>query len=228
MSDIREVIFPFDDFDKWNLGTLRLPNGIELNMWDMRESHQEKQFNLRINVTKFVAGIGLEEKPRHVFNGNQLLGYRPKGLLLPLLAWYLAKFFSESIGAFIHPSVYMLQDYYPHLRLGQRLGCFDHQLQSHREEYGFRFNEAKQPWPRQEDDLHYALKQARILVCGENGIGKSTLINKVFGTQVVGRPRYQYEWSFLTVTDKCLTRSSRQTRHRYPTYTRRTKTYHHP
>ena len=75
----------------------------------------------------------------------------------------------------------MLQDHYPHIRLGQRLGSFNKQLQMHREKHGFRFIEAKQMWPRQEDLLPYQMDHARILVCGENGIGKSTLINKVFG-----------------------------------------------
>jgi len=169
MCDIQKVIFPWDEFNSFELGTILLPNGIEVAMWDLRESHQTEQYRLRINVAKFVVGnVGFEEKPRRVFDQDQLLGYRR----------------DESTGAFIHPSVYMLQDYYPHLRLGQRLGCFEKQLQAQREQYGFRFTEAKQPWPRQEDVLHYALNHARILVCGENGIGKSTLINKVFGINI--------------------------------------------
>ena len=40
-------------------------------------------------------------------------------------------------------------------------------------------------WPREEAFLPYHMDHARILVCGENGVGKSTLINRVFGITVV-------------------------------------------
>lgn len=181
MSDIQKVIFPWEDFDPFNLGTVLLSNGIEVNMWDLRLSHQTEQYRLRINVAKFIFGnVSYEETPRRVFEGDQLLGYRRDGMSPSILYLRSTNNLVGSIGSFVHPSVYMLQDFYPHLRLGQRLGCFERQLQVHREQCGFRFTEGKQPWPRQEDVLPYSLEHARVLVCGQNGIGKSTLINKVF------------------------------------------------
>jgi predicted GTPase len=36
-------------------------------------------------------------------------------------------------------------------------------------------------WKHPTEDIDGRLKAVRILICGEAGIGKSTLINKVFG-----------------------------------------------
>lgn len=189
MKDISEVIFPGDEDDTFNLGTIQLSNGIEIDMWDLRECYQKEEYRLRINVAKFITGnVGYEEKPRRVFDDEgQLIGYQPSGLLLPIHPHAHTCSPTDFVGpngSFIHPSVYMLQDFYPHLRIGQRIGYFDKHLQLHRGQCGFLFTEGKQPWPRQEDHLPYSLDHARILVCGLNGIGKSTLINRVFGIDI--------------------------------------------
>ena len=82
MSDIRDVIFPWDEFNTKELGTVQLPNGIEVAMWDMRESHLEEKYRLRVNVAVFLVGnFGFEEKSRQVFEGDQLLGHRKNGTL---------------------------------------------------------------------------------------------------------------------------------------------------
>ena len=41
--------------------------------------------------------------------------------------------------------------------------------------------ENQQFWDAETDGMPTGINHIRILVCGNNGIGKSTLINKVFG-----------------------------------------------
>jgi GTPase SAR1 family protein len=42
------------------------------------------------------------------------------------------------------------------------------------------------------------LDELRILVCGNNGIGKSTLINKIFGAEVVRHRTFEYPNKLVT------------------------------
>lgn len=100
MSDIREVVFPFNPvnvsggfepetmqyINALDMGFIRTLNGIELKMWDMRPSHKEKQYLLRINVATFlVSNIAYEEAPRHVFEDDRLIGYRRDGMHVPAI-----------------------------------------------------------------------------------------------------------------------------------------------
>lgn len=95
MSNIREVIFPFKPADVsggyepesiqctnvLDMGLIRTRNGIKLNMWDMRPSHTEKQYLLRINVATFLIGnLEYEEAPRKIFEDDRLIGYRRDGM----------------------------------------------------------------------------------------------------------------------------------------------------
>ena len=43
------------------------------------------------------------------------------------------------------------------------------------------------------------VKACRILVCGRTGVGKSTLINKVFGVPMVGAAAYTVDSLVLTI-----------------------------
>lgn len=40
-------------------------------------------------------------------------------------------------------------------------------------------------WEHGKDEIPLQLDAVRILVCGNNGVGKSTLINNVFGEEIV-------------------------------------------
>lgn len=56
------------------------------------------------------------------------------------------------------------------------------------------------PWRANFTDLGGpGLKKCRVLVCGRAGVGKSTLINKVFGTVVVRNPAS----AFLACVQAC-------------------------
>lgn len=49
-------------------------------------------------------------------------------------------------------------------------------------------DEASIFWEHGRDEAPVQLDAVRVLVCGNNGTGKSTLINKVFGFEIVGWP----------------------------------------
>jgi hypothetical protein len=86
----------------------------------------------------------------------------------------------------IHPSVYFLQEIYERHGIGPALKCFASDLAEFRDTVVP--NNKPDPWfiERQftDGDLEEP-KDFRILVCGRAGIGKSTLINKVFGEVLV-------------------------------------------
>ena len=89
-------------------------------------------------------------------------------------------------GRIIHLSVYFLADTYP--RLGIETALKRHTADI----YAFRNSKLqlkeRDPWLLDTyfhiDDFTMA-KAFRILVCGQTGIGKSTLINNVFGIDLV-------------------------------------------
>ena len=89
----------------------------------------------------------------------------------------------------IHPSVYFLCEVYR-----KRLETERWQVALAKDLYDFRLRFLKQN-PDRDDESPYrpwlpshAAQQnepCRILVCGGTGVGKSTLLNKVFGTELV-------------------------------------------
>ncbi|TQN63661.1 Translocase of chloroplast 90, partial [Colletotrichum shisoi] len=82
----------------------------------------------------------------------------------------------------IHPSVYFLLDTYPMLGIKEALQGFSEQLKSFKREcMTFVLSEPdmpSDPWVR---DILPEHSTCRILICGNTGVGKSTLLNKVFG-----------------------------------------------
>ncbi|KAI0398217.1 hypothetical protein F5Y17DRAFT_473413 [Xylariaceae sp. FL0594] len=110
---------------------------------------------------------------RQVFDSGNLIGYLT----------------NTPCGTIIHPSVYFICDTYDRLGISGELGPYLDDLNAFRQS-----NFVKQeiegiiymdPWRADFTDLGGpGLKKCRVLVCGRAGAGKSTLINKVFGTVV--------------------------------------------
>ncbi|KAI0540934.1 hypothetical protein GGR58DRAFT_458415 [Xylaria digitata] len=92
-------------------------------------------------------------------------------------------------GTIIHPSVYFVSDVYDRLGFTGELNPYTDGLNSFRHS-GFVKHEVQgsaymDPWRATLADLGGPeLKNCRVLVCGRAGVGKSTLINKVFGSIV--------------------------------------------
>lgn len=147
---------------------LLFANKIEVTMFDLATLHidtkSDSTHTIRINQ-----GTSVFNNQRKIWNNTNkaLLGYNEKG----------------AFGTIIHPSLYAILDRNPKMydsglfRLRKlelsdfQERCMDDQGQM-------------QPWL---EGLHLqasGVKAFRILVCGKTGVGKSTLINKVFGVEM--------------------------------------------
>lgn len=95
-------------------------------------------------------------------------------------------------GTIIHPSVYFVRDVYDRLGFTDELNPYVDGLNNFQMS-GFVKQEVQghaymDPWRASLADLGGPeLKNCRVLVCGRAGVGKSTLINKVFGSIVVSK-----------------------------------------
>ncbi len=144
---------------------LTYKNGLRVSMFDLQSLHGEKSseddHTLRVN-----AGSGIYNRQRQTFSSGRLIGLS-EGLF----------------GTIIHPSMYCILDrhsrFYEQSILKQRKkDLADFQDRCMEDTNGV------QPW-LEGLQLHASgVKAFRILVCGKTGVGKSTLINKVFGVEM--------------------------------------------
>ncbi|KXJ95977.1 hypothetical protein Micbo1qcDRAFT_231121 [Microdochium bolleyi] len=114
----------------------------------------------------------LKSGDRVVFKGNKLIGFID----------------DAPCGTIIHPSVYFVLDLYNRLGVGESLAPTLDALDAFRRSAFMKRGRATlDPWIA-ESELgslgRGALKDCRVLVCGRAGVGKSTLINRVFGFPV--------------------------------------------
>jgi len=89
----------------------------------------------------------------------------------------------------VHPSVYFVLDLYNRSGVGESLAAIADPLEAFRgSAFMKRRRDMLDPWIA-ESELgamgRGTLKDCRVLVCGRAGVGKSTLINRVFGFPVV-------------------------------------------
>ncbi|KAI8634072.1 hypothetical protein F5Y19DRAFT_411898 [Xylariaceae sp. FL1651] len=152
-----------DEKAQWRL---KYTNGIEVSMFDLQSVHgdtkDESDHSVRVNT-----GSG-RRNHRKVFDSDKTL-----------LGW-LAK---KPYGNIIHPSMFAMLDrnsrYYDKgvfkskkkELVGFQERCLDDQGKL-------------QPWLEGLALKASGVKAFRILVCGKTGVGKSTLINKVFGVEM--------------------------------------------
>lgn len=151
-------------------------NGIEVSMHDLRKVHglgkSEENYAVKLN-SKF--GTIRQKKSRDVFNEN--------GILRGYCDW-------APQGTIIHPSVYMLLDEHVNVALETK----EVKLQRHIEDWRERMLGTSENgivnsgfWLDDDADDVPDVGAIRVLVCGNTGVGKSTLINKTFGVDVVRR-----------------------------------------
>lgn len=147
-------------------------NGITITMQDLRGVHglvqQSEDFAIKLNTR---SGSIRQKKTRETF--------LPNGSLLGYCDW-------APQGTIIHPSVYLLLDEHINVTLETK----ELKLQRHVEDYREKMLGSQDGiintgfWL--DDDADDALDPGaiRVLVCGNTGVGKSTLINKTFGVNV--------------------------------------------
>lgn len=88
-----------------------------------------------------------------------------------------------SVGTYIHPSAYAVIDIDLLIEINSKEWPFIEGFLASRATFNTRQIELF--WEAAAAELDQRLKAVRILVCGNAGIGKSTLINKTFGLPMV-------------------------------------------
>ncbi|ETS76407.1 hypothetical protein PFICI_11794 [Pestalotiopsis fici W106-1] len=172
----------------------RYSNQLEVSMYDIRAVHgvvdlkTQKQkltkrsappslatHNVRLNAG---ALDSLKLGDRGVFGERlgKLNGYNP----------------DSRSGTIVHPSVYLLVESYCTPHLASSLEGLQHHLESFREEAMLRALAPDgialldvYPWIRDFNPT-MATPTCRILICGGAGVGKSTILNRVFGMSLTG------------------------------------------
>ncbi|KAI1129440.1 hypothetical protein F5Y10DRAFT_238256 [Nemania abortiva] len=146
------------------------------SLWAPSMKDEVVEVGPRPHVIKINSGpalLSLFSASREVFDSRGLIGYLDK---IPC-------------GTIIHPSVYFVSDVYDRLGFTGELNPYIDGLNNFRLS-GFVKHEVEgnaymDPWRATLADLGGPeLKNCRVLVCGRAGVGKSTLINKVFGSIV--------------------------------------------
>ena len=117
----------------------------------------------------------------------------------------------DPVGTIIHPSVYMILDEYCHVQLDSKNLKYRQKIDNWKP--SFLPSREDAPWNTYDSIGIQEAGAVRILVCGNTGIGKSTLINGVFGAEVVGRDlHFTTVGTDLSTTDNKLSSCGGKTR----------------
>ncbi|KAK4561601.1 hypothetical protein LTR86_004280 [Recurvomyces mirabilis] len=149
----------------------RTENGIDIVMHDFRTVHAVEDYSVRLGSLGARIGTSLPtSKAREPF--------LPSGVLKGWCDW-------APQGTILHPSVYLLLDEHINVALETKELKLQRNLNDWREKMMGSYNGVTNTgfWLDEDsDDLDPGA--IRVLVCGNTGVGKSTLINKVFGVDV--------------------------------------------
>lgn len=163
-------------------------NGIRVEMQDLREVHDLIRLDENYAIKMNSSSNNVTSKLGSLRIKNNREPFDTKGILKGYCDW-------APQGTIIHPSVYMLMDEHINVALESKEVKLQRHLESYRDKMlGVTSLGMINPgfWLDGEDDDSGNPGAIRVLVCGNTGVGKSTLINKTFGvdvTQTMNRSR---------------------------------------
>ncbi|KAI4127533.1 MAG: hypothetical protein LQ341_006781, partial [Variospora aurantia] len=168
IDDPLKLAFPAYESEGYGapMATFTIKNGLKVEMHDLRRVHELPKYKLKyaihLNQSK---RLWMPKEQRAPFNedGN-LKGY----------CEYAAQ------GTIIHPSVYLVFDEHNTLFLASNALSFRNRIEQLRDT-----TLTKDVFWEEKEIVDNTERGAiRILVCGNTGVGKSTLINEVFGSEL--------------------------------------------
>lgn len=189
------VVFPESKSDgkgseTWTCTT---ENGVDVWMQDLRQVHElpkyKSRYAIQLNNHK---SVFWPRKAREPFNTDGYLrGFCSFGEIgLRGNPEFIRLRFTAHQGTIIHPSVYQLLDEFLYTALNKKAQQFHEQIGNWRPKMlgmlGDELNLLNQGFWANRECVHVDdLQVIRILVCGNTGVGKSTLINRIFGIEIV-------------------------------------------
>ncbi|KAI5460809.1 hypothetical protein BGZ63DRAFT_425287 [Mariannaea sp. PMI_226] len=144
-------------------------NGISISMFDLQTVHVPRSpTQINVHALKFDPQCFSRKAIRRPFTAFGLQGWS----------------YSRSSGTIIHPSVFCVLDRYPRYLDLPNLSPLKAKIAKFQDECMSDDGDVLAPWLRGMQLQASGVKAFRILVCGKTGVGKSTLINKVFGVEM--------------------------------------------
>lgn len=149
---------------------IQYTSGMSIDMFDPHNVHQAQVNAERPDHSIHFETIGkLNYSSRKVFDNAGVIGYNRE----------------QTFGTVLHPSVFCILDRNQRLLEQTRFKPYREQLADFEVNCLRSQGDGLPPWLAESQLLASGVKAFRILVCGKTGVGKSTLINKVFGVEMV-------------------------------------------
>jgi len=144
-------------------------NDIRVSMFDLQSINVSKTNAAEASHTiHFETVSAFYNNSRKIFSKEGLIGWNME----------------QSFGTIVHPSVFCILDRTQRYLEQNRFKPYKKPLADFEANYIRGNPEDMPPWLQNSQLLASGVKAFRILVCGKTGVGKSTLINKVFGVEI--------------------------------------------
>lgn len=148
---------------------IQFVNNIKISMFDLQSMHVAKPNAEEASHAIHFETVGaFHNAPRKIFTREGLVGWNKE----------------HSFGTIIHPSAFCILDRNQRYLEQNRFKPYKESLADFEVNCMRGDAQGMAPWMQDSQLLASGVKAFRILVCGKTGVGKSTLINKVFGVEM--------------------------------------------